>query len=358
MIAYIHRMAVEDKGWIDDSTFRDGVALCQTLPGATAMQVAAYVGLRAHGIAGATVSYVGFGLPAFSLMMIFSALYVQTHSLPLALSVFRGLQAVIVAMVAYATLSLARSYLKLGRDVVLAVFAAGMFIIGVSPILMILLAAFIGVIIHKSQTSEQRLANSLEAPGLGRTFFLILLAAGAAYALLFWLQRDLFELAALMFRIDLFAFGGGFSSLALMLHEFVTVRQWLDSQTFLDGIALGQITPGPIVITATYIGYLVYGPAGGIVATVSVFLPSFLLVVGAVPYYDRLSKSPKFNQAVNGVFCSFVGLLASATFQFALNVLWDPARILLAGAALVALHKKIDVLWIVLAGAAISIIIL
>jgi chromate transporter len=140
--------------------------------------------------------------------------------------------------------------------------------------------------------------------------------------------------------------------------EFVDVRSWMDAQTFLNGIALGQITPGPIVITATFIGYMMYGPIGGLVATKSIFLPSFLLVVGIVPYYDRLSSSIRFSRAINGIFCSFVGLLAYVTLHLAYNVPWDLPHVLLAGAAFVALQKKIDVLWIVGAGTVISIITL
>jgi chromate transporter len=358
MIAYIRRMAVEQNSWLDDSSFRDGMALCQTLPGATAMQIAAYVGLRARGVAGAAICYIGFGLPAFFIMTILSALYVKAHSLAVAISAFQGLQAIIVAIVAYAAFSLGRSYLKLRRDAALAALAAGLFINGTSPILVILLAALCGLAIYRGPPKKQDPANPEDIIHTGRAFFLILLVATACFALLFMLQRDLFELASLMFRIDLFAFGGGFSSLALMLHEFVNVRPWLDDQTFLNGIALGQITPGPIVITATFVGYVVYGLAGAIVATVSIFLPSFLLVIGTVPYYDRLSGSPRFNRAINGIFCSFVGLLAYVALHLASSISWDLPRFLLAFAAFVALLRKIEILWIVLIGTAISIAIL
>jgi chromate transporter len=161
-----------------------------------------------------------------------------------------------------------------------------------------------------------------------------------------------------MFRIDLFAFGGGFASVPLMYHEIVDVRSWMDGETFMNGIALGQVTPGPIVITATFVGYLLHGIAGAVVATVSVFLPSFLMVVGVVPYFDRLRASDYFNRCMSGILASFVGLLLSVTIQFALGVSWDVPRIVLAGAALVALVRGVDVLWVVLVGIALSLIIL
>ena len=358
MIAYIRRLAVDQKGWLDDSTFKDGVALCQTLPGASAMQVAAYVGLRAKGVPGAAICYLGFGLPAFFIMVVLSALYIKTNDMPLAVSAFQGLQAIIVAIVAYAAISLGRGYLKLRRDAAMAAIAAILFLSGISPMLVIILAAFGGFIIYRDLPMKRATTAPKDAIKTTRALILILLAVGIFFILLFWLQRSLFDLATLMFKIDLFAFGGGFSSLALMLHEFVRVRSWIDDQTFLDGIALGQITPGPIVITATFVGYYVYGLPGAIIATVSVFLPSFLLLIGTVPYYDHLSRSSSFNRAVNGIFCSFVGLLAYVALHLAQNVPWDFARVALALGAFIALWRNVEILWIVMIGTAISMAIL
>ena len=155
----------------------------------------------------------------------------------------------------------------------------------------------------------------------------LLIATVAGFVLLFVADRGLFDLGIIMFRIDLFAFGGGFASVPLMYHEIVDVRLWLPGETFMNGIALGQVTPGPIVITATFVGYVLHGVAGAVVATVTVFLPSFLMVIGIVPYFDRLRASEWFNRCMSGIFASFVGLLLSVTIQFALGVPWNPARV-------------------------------
>ncbi len=357
MTAYIRRMAVEQRKWLDDPAFRAGVALCQAIPGATAMQVAAYVGLRTRGVAGAVAAYIGFGLPAFLIMVTLSALYVRTHNLPIAVSLFSGLQAIIVAIIANATVSFGRNYLKLRRDIVIAAFAAGMFILEMSPILVILLSALIGLIAYRDQPFQSKSVSLNEIHKTAWPLVFIVSAAVVGLVLLFTLQRNLFDMATLMFRIDLFAFGGGFASVPLMLHEFVEVRSWMDSSTFMDGIALGQITPGPIVITATFVGYILYGPAGAVIATVSIFLPSFLMVIGTVPYYDRFRSSPSFNRAINGIFCSFVGLLASAAFQFALSMPLDTFHAAMAVAAFIALLYGVEILWVVLAGAVISVIL-
>jgi chromate transporter len=355
MVPYIGKMAVEQKRWLDDQTFRDGVALCQTIPGATAMQTAAYVGFRARGVSGAAASFIGFGLPAFLLMVGLSALYARSHNLAPVVSVFNGLQTIVVAIVANATVSFGKSSLKGFRDVIIAAIAAGMFAFGIGPILVIVLAALLGLLLHKSDSPLRLSVSAARQSTSARPVFTIASVAALALVLLFLFERKLFDLAAIMFRIDLFAFGGGFASVPLMFHEIVEVRSWMDAQTFLNGIALGQITPGPIVITATFVGYMVYGLIGAIVATVGMFLPSFMIVVGVVPYFDRLRNSIYFTRAIRAILCSFVGLLLTVTFRFALNISWDIPRVLLAAAAFVALLFKVEIIWIVLAGTVISV---
>ena len=160
-----------------------------------------------------------------------------------------------------------------------------------------------------------------------------------------------------MMKVDLFAFGGGFASLPLMLQEVVHVRGWMDAKTFMDGIALGQVTPGPIVITAAFVGYLTHRLLGAIVAAIAIFTPSFLLLVLTAPFFNRLKGSPAFTNATHGVLASFVGLLLYVTIRFAIAVPWDLFRILLVLAALAALFKKVDLIYIVLIGAALSLLL-
>jgi chromate transporter len=357
MVAYIRKMSVEKKHWIDDQSARDGVALCQTIPGATAMQMSAYAGLRTRGVAGAAASFIGFGLPAFLFMMILSALYARTHTLPSVVSIFNGLQAIVVALVANATLSFGRTSIKNWRNVINALIAAGLFGLKVHPIPVIVIAAILGAVLYAKQP-HPLVVNSRDKAHAPKSLFLLLLATGIGFGLLYFLNRKLFDLATLMFRIDLFAFGGGFASVPLMFYEVVQVRSWLDSPTLLNGIVLGQVTPGPIVMTATFIGYLLKGSLGGLIATISVFLPSFMMVVGIVPYFDRLRSLPYFNKVIIGILCSFVGLLLAVTIRFALNIPWNFPRILLSGAAFVALILKVDILWVVLIGTVISLIVL
>jgi len=357
MVAYIRRMAVEQKKWIDAGSFKNGVAFCQMVPGATAMQAAAYVGLKVRGVGGAAVTYIGFGLPAFIFMTVLSILYVQNRELPAVISAFNGLQAIIVSIVANAAITFGRANIKNWKAAVIAVVAAILFGVGVSPFLVILLAAFAGILLFLKQKTPDPV-NADRRTTTYRPVLVIIGIAAMGFTVLFFVNRGLFDLAELMFRVDLFAFGGGFASVPLMFHEVVNVNSWMDSKTFLDGIALGQVTPGPIVITATFIGYLLYGLLGAAIATVGIFLPSFLIVVGVAPYFDRLRSFPMFDKAVAGVIASFVGLLLSVTVLFALKIPWDLWRTLLAVAAFVALLFKVEIYWVVLVGVIISILLL
>ena len=357
MIAYIRRVSVEQKKWLDAGRFNDGVALCQMIPGATAMQVTAYIGLRKRGVLGAAVSYIGFGLPAFLLMMAFSALFTVTHNLPAVVSAFKGLQAIIVAIVANATLTFGRTTLKTWKQFLVAAFAAALFGLNANPVLAIFLAAIVGLVLIKpKQPVAPKPASPINYSFL-KPALAIIATAMVGFLLLFIFDRDLFDLAVLLFRIDLTAFGGGFASIPLMLHEVVDVHHWMDAATFMNGIVLGQVTPGPIVITATFIGYLLFGPLGGLIATISIFLPSFLMVLVIFPFFNRLRASPYFNKAIGGVLCSFVGLIFTVIFRFAGNVQWDLRSLLLSGGALIALLLKVDVFWVVVVGLAISILL-
>jgi chromate transporter len=185
--------------------------------------------------------------------------------------------------------------------------------------------------------------------------FLLILLTGLLALYLF--DSKLFRLALLMMRIDLFAFGGGFASIPLMLHEIVNVRGWMDSKTFMDGIALGQVTPGPIVITSTFVGYMLYGLAGATVASAAIFSPSFLMVIFVTPVFDKLKASAYFTGATKGILASFVGLLFFVSMKFVMAVPWDAMRVLAGVAAFVALYRKVDILYVVLIASVVSVLI-
>jgi len=357
MVAYIEEMAVTRNEWLSKQSFKEGVAVAQTIPGATAMQSAAYVGLRLRGIVGAAAAYIGFGLPAFCLMVALSALYSVSHRSPISMSVFHGLQVIVVVIVAKAASTFGRTTAKGLWDCIIALATAGYLISGGNPVVAILAGAVVGFLVYKRTSPSGETGQYLDSSSLRSTTrqaLVVVLIGTVLLAVLLLTNRRLFDLAALMLRVDILAFGGGFASVPVMLHSVAEVNHWMSTRTFMDGIAMGQVTPGPIVITATFVGYHVAGILGAVVATVSVFFPSFVILVLIVPRFDRLKQNPRFQMVMRGILASFVGLLLSATVKFAIAVPWSSASVVIGCAALVALVLDVGVPWVVLPGAVLS----
>jgi chromate transporter len=353
-VANIRTMVVEKKHWIGKESFREGTALCQTIPGATGIQVCAYIGLDIRGMAGAAVCFVGFVLPAFFLMLALSVLYVSLHAIPAVTNVFNALHALIVSFMAYGAFSFGKSYLKKWQDVLIATTAAVLFWFGVSPMLVVLISTVLGLALKYRRAEAPKNMEQRRKPFALRPLLILIACAALLVTALFFINKRLFDISVLMMKIDFIAYGGGFGSVPLMLHEVVNVHHWMDAQTFMDGIALGQVTPGPIVITSTFVGYILQGTIGALIATASIFFPSFVLVIVLSPFFARLNQLPLFRRAIDGILCSFVGLLLSTAVHMGFAVSWDIPRILLSGGAFVALMLGVDTLWVILAGIGIS----
>jgi len=360
MIPYIRRVFVERKRLISDEMFKRGIAMCQMIPGATAIQLSAYVGLLIKGQYGALVSFVGFALPAFILMFVLSVIYAHISNLSLVINAFSGLRVVVIAIIAYAVYIFGRSSLKGIRDIIIVALAFTMFILGIHPILIIITAGIMGYILFRVSPSTETNIEFNKRKDIWvnniRMVVIIIFIAIIGLAVLSILDKRLFELSFIMFRVDMFAFGGGFSALPILFHEIVTVRSWLSNSVFMDGIVLGQITPGPIVITSTFIGYILKGPFGAIVATIYMFLPSFLLVILIEPYFNNICVSHYFRRIINGIICSFMGLLLSTVIKFAIGIDWSISKVILTFIAFTALMLKVDIIWVVLGGILISIL--
>ena len=355
MVVYIEDLAVRRNKWLDEDTFRNGVVLCQSVPGAIAMQMAAYVGLKTRGTAGGILSYLGFGLPAFVFMTILTYLYTKFYTLQQVVALFAGLKIIVVAIIVNAASSFGKNAIKDYRDVLIALASAVLLWAGISPFLVIIGAAVAGFLLFRDVTKGNDIANEKhDFSGLRYIIAIIaLLCAGMVF--LYYVHNGLMQIAAVMLKIDLFAFGGGFAALPLMLHQVVDVKGWIDSKTFMDGIALGQITPGPIIITATFIGYLLYGLAGALVSTMAIFTPSLLIILLTAPFFDRLKGSHLFLRASRAILATFIGLLLFVAIKFAFSVLWTIPAIAIGIMAFVALFKKIHVLYVVFVCAIISI---
>jgi chromate transporter len=360
MVAYIKQLAVGRKKWLSKDEFQQGVALCQAVPGATAMQCAAYVGLRTRGLGGAVAAYLGFGLPAFVLMLSLSVAYQHAVQLHAVTSMLAGLRAIVVALVANSAWTFARSSVKRLREGAISLATAVLFLLGANPFLIVVAAGVAGAFFLRGPVQAQQegpapqLAGwrALRSPAVVAAFGIAIIAA------LFLLDRKLMTLGLVMMKVDAFAFGGGFASVPLMFREVVGARSWVPANVFMDGIALGQVTPGPIVITATFVGHQVAGLAGAVVGTVCIFLPSLFVLVLAAPWFERFRSSARFRGASQALVLSFVGLLVSVTIQFARLTPWSVSSAIIASLALLALVRKVDVLWVVLAGATVSALVL
>jgi len=158
-------------------------------------------------------------------------------------------------------------------------------------------------------------------------------------------------------KVDLMAFGGGFTSVPLIQREVVDRFKWVSTREFIDGIALGQVTPGPIVITATFVGYKAGGLVGALLGTIAVFFPSFLIVTALAPHYDRIKRSRPIQVMVRGILAAFIGLLLFVAYCFAQEALlhWKTWGLMLA--AWIALWRKVDLLLIVAVGAVLSLVL-
>jgi chromate transporter len=348
MIAVIRDLTVRRHAWVSGATFQDGLVLSQSIPGATAMQCAAYVGLTCRGVPGALAAYVGMGLPAFFLMLGLSVFYAKTQSIAWMIALMHGLAVVVVGLIAHATWEFARVSAREIRGGTVALASAAALGAGINPFLVIVGAAAVGLILFRHLTPQQAPVRLGDALRRGVARMLPLLAALCLVLLATWLtNRELFALARLMLGINCVSFSGGFAALPLMYHQIVDVAGQMSGRMFMDGIALGQITPGPISITATFLGYMLFGYIGSVVATIAMFSPSFLILITVAPAFAALKGSRLFYRASLGIAASFVGLLGSVTGKFALDIGWDGVRVLLLAATLAALWRRIGIPYIV-----------
>lgn len=347
MIPHMRRLVIESNGWLDEADFQTGLAVCQAVPGATVVQLAAFVGLRLRGLAGALVAFLAFALPAFLLITLLSILYFRYQDLPRLLSAFDGLKAVVVAIVAGAALDFCAKYCRTGVDRVLALTAAILFVFKVHPVLILLGVTGAGLLILPRPTSlpPQRHGDQNFRAAL---FFSGGLVAGLI--LLRLASNDLFQLARTMMAIDLVAFGGGFAALPIMLHEVVTRLGWMSQAVFMDGIALGQVTPGPIVLTSAFVGYAQFGLSGALAGAAGIFTPSLLILLWVVPICDRLLTSLLFRKILRGSLASLGGFMAAVAATLGAGLAWSFPLFVLAVTAFIALRRQVDVLWVVTIG--------
>jgi chromate transporter len=349
---------VMTRRWLSEEEMNDGLAMVQLYPGPIMVDFTAYVGYLLRGIPGAILATTGFILPSFFLMLGLSAVYFTAGSLPWVHTLFLGLEALVVGVILNVTLDMGGRAIKGRVEAGIALFAFAALLFKVNAIWMVLASlAFGAVFIRLSSGSGKPAAQpkDFHLPSTPiRRWLGIGVVIGAVFSVvvLAWsLHSDVGNLGLSLFKIGSVAFGNGSTILPLIQSEVVDLHGWLNMNQFADGIALGQITPGPFLITSAFVGYKMGGVWGALLATFAIFSPSFVMTLIFTEVFARLRNLAWVRGALAGVLASFVGMLAVVVLQLGGAALETPAAFILAGAAFLAVRfYKLDIIWIFLGG--------
>lgn len=298
-MAMMEEQVVTRRGWLARDRFLEGWAVCQMLPGPASTQLGIYIGYLRAGLIGAIVTALSFILPGFLIILTYSILYAHYGTVPAAQGVFYGIKPAVIAIIAFSSYRLGAPALA---DRYLWGLGTAAFLLtafwNIDIVLLLLLAGGIGILLYAGPSHGLRLFTLpvLEVYG---TLSVIFLKAGA------------------------FVYGGGYVIIPFIQQEVVERLRWMRAETFLDGISLSQITPGPIVNVSTFVGYQVAGVSGAAAAALSVFLPGFLFILGAAAVMDWLRRSPQVLAFLTGVNAAVVGAILGATVPLARGAIVD-----------------------------------
>jgi chromate transporter len=334
LAGYMQRDLVERRGWISKKDYVDGLALAQLAPGPLAAQLAIYLGWSKGGLTGATGAAAAFILPSFVMVLALSALYVRYGGLAWMQSAFYGIGAAVIAIVARSALKLVK--MTLGKDRLLWVlFAASAVATGwtESEIIWLFLGSGIVALVVRSRRLPRMPIVALLPPGMLGALGLAT-TAGAAVT---W--PLLGQIAVYFAEAGAFVFGSGLAIVPFLHGGVVNQHHWLTERQFLDAVAVAMITPGPVVITVAFIGYLVAGPLGSVFAAGGVFLPTYLFVVIPAPYFRRFADNPRVRSFVDGVTAAATGAIAGAAFVLGRRALIDWKTVAIAVATWLAFTR-------------------
>ncbi len=339
-IAMMHDEVVTRRKWIGEQQFLDLMGATNLIPGPNSTQMAIHMGLERAGWRGMIVSGSCFILPAAVLVTILTWLYVQYGTTSQAEWLFYGIKPVIIAIVLQALYMLGRKAVKgVLTALVVAAVVAGYFL-GLNEILLIFLGGVIVMLLRNYDSFTGPRMLSFVAPFLG-----INLAAMQAK------EYALSTLFVVFLKIGAVLYGSGYVLLAFLEADFVEALGWITTQQLIDLVAIGQVTPGPLLTTATSIGYLVAGIPGAALATLGIFLPSFVFVAAVNPIIPKLRKSPLTAGVLDGVNAASLGLMAAVMIRLAGVSLIDPLTIVIAVLCAGALFFfRVNSTWLIAAG--------
>jgi chromate transporter len=324
LVGYMQRDLVDERGWIAETDFKEGLALAQLAPGPLAAQLAIYLGWLHHGVVGATLVAFAFVLPSFLMVLSLSALYVAYGGLPWMRGVFYGVGAAVIAMIARGAYKLGRS--TVGRDpLYAALFLVSAGVTAWTEAELVWVFVLCGVLAWVLRAPRGARAASAAALPLG---WLVTGLSGAAS------PDTLLRILWYFAEAGAFVFGSGLAIVPFLHGGVVNDFHWLSERQFLDAVAVAMITPGPVVITVAFIGYLVAGPTGATAAALGVFLPCYLLVVIPARYFRRAVHDPRVKAFVDGVTVAAAGAIAGAAIVLGRRAIFDLPTLAIAVVAL------------------------
>lgn len=320
LVGYMHRDLVENKKWITDEDYKEGMALSQIAPGPLAAQLSIYLGYVHYRILGATLVGIAFVLPSFLMVLCIGWAYVAFGGLPWMQAIFYGVGSAVIGIIAISsykltTKSIGKDYWLWGIFIVLLFFT---FITEEENIWMILAS---GVLIWFVKSPPKFNKASLKM-----LFWPVLLQVPATVGT----NGKLWQIAWFFTKAGAFVFGSGIAIVPFLYGGVVKEYQWLNEQQFVDAVAVAMITPGPVVITVGFIGYLVGGVSGACVAALATFIPCYIFTVLPAPYFKKYGKHPAIKAFVDGVTAAAIGAIAGAVLILAKRNLTDIPTIVIA----------------------------
>jgi chromate transporter len=332
LVEYMHRDLVERRGWITEDEYREGLALANLSPGPLAAQLAIYVGFVHYRFTGATLVAAAFVLPSFLIVIAVGWAYLHYGGLEWMQAVFYGVGAAIIGIIAWSAYRLTRK--TMGRDPLLWIIFIGMATItAITETERIELFPLAGLAVWVARSHHRRRKSRPTAATLV-PFPLALEAVNPDTS------SSLGEIFWFFFKAGAFVFGSGLAIVPFLYGGVVGGYGWLDAQQFLDAVAVAMITPGPVVITTAFIGYLVAGLPGAVVAAIATFLPAYLLTVFPAPYFRKYGSRPALSAIVDGVTAAAIGAIAGAVIVLGRRAIIDFPTALLAIGALSVLWKS------------------
>lgn len=335
LVAYMHRDLVEDRKWISQEDYKEGLALAQMAPGPLAAQLGIYLGYVHYRIVGATLAGIAFVLPSFAMVVALGWAYVRFGGLPWMQAVFYGVGAAVIGIIAMSARKLTQK--SIGKDRLLwAIYLllAAVTIVTESEMGWLFIAA--GVLVWLLRAPPKWLGRSSK----GNINVAMLTQAPMAGSLFGTMDVSLLTQIGIFFaKAGAFVFGSGLAIVPFLYSGVVTEHHWLNDRQFVDAVAVAMITPGPVVITVGFIGYLVAGLPGATVAALATFLPCYLFTIIPAPYFKKYGKVPGVIAFVDGITAAAIGAITGSVFVIARRSIVDVPTALIAVAAALLLWK-------------------